>query len=341
MPENKIRTPIILLPQMVVSSILSGTFIYFLFQPAITNFYLGLLIGFQAHLYISLFEIYLKPKLSRRNFFLAILTSTIAYTTLIIVAVFISIAILNKFNFGFIITNYASILFSPAMGYGLGFGLLMGFVFSSYGMFETLLGRHFLLKLITGKYHKPFEEERVFMFLDLKASTSLAEKLGHSRFLQLLNDFFYDVSIAVTATKGEIYKYVGDGAIISWKMKKVKGKSLPIDCFFQIEYWVQKNKDKYLKKYNVVPELKAGVHGGFVVTGEMGHIKKEIAFLGDVLNTTARIESLCNQLKKKLLVSDELLEKLSAGKYSVEPLGEQEIRGKSKGVKVSSIHSTE
>jgi adenylate cyclase len=340
MPENKRGVFVSLFPQMLVSSLLSGTFIYFLFQPAITNFYLGLLIGFQAHLYISIFENYLKPKLTRRNFFLALLTSTVAYTALIVVAVFMSIAILNKFNFGFILENYASILFSRAMAYGLGFGLLMGFLFSSYGMFETLLGRHFLFKLITGKYHNPFEEERVFMFLDLKASTALAEKMGHSRFLQLLNDFFYDVSVAVTATKGEIYKYVGDGAIISWKMKKVIGKSSPIDCYFLIESRIQKNRGRYLKKYNVVPVFKAGIHGGFVVTGEMGHIKKEIAYLGDVINTAARIESLCNKLNKALLVSDELLEKLSVEKYTVAPQGEQEIRGKSKGVKISSVHLT-
>jgi adenylate cyclase len=338
MPENKRGVFISLFPQMLVSSLLSGIFIYFLFEPAITNLYLGLLIGFQAHLYISVFETYLKPKLTRRNFFLALLTSTVAYTALIVVAVFMSIAILNRFNFVFIINNYASILFSRAMGYGLGFGLLMGFVFSSYAMFETLLGRHFLIKLITGKYHNPFEEERVFMFLDLKASTALAEKMGHSRFLQLLNDFFYDVSIAVKATKGEIYKYVGDGAIISWKMKKVIGKSLPIDCYFLIDSRVKKNRETYLKKYNVVPDFKAGIHGGFVVTGEMGHVKKEIAYLGDVLNTAARIESLCNQLNKTLLITDELLEKMSVGKYTVEPHGEQAIRGKSKGVKVSSIH---
>jgi adenylate cyclase len=205
-------------------------------------------------------------------------------------------------------------------------------------MFETLLGKNFLFKLFVGKYHNPFEESRVFMFLDIKSSTTLAEKLGHKVYLQLLNDFFYDVSIAVSETKGEIYKYVGDEAIISWKMKKVTGKSLPLDCFFRIDAEIEKNRSKYLRKYNIVPEFKAGIHGGTVVTGEMGHMKKEIAFLGDVLNTTARIESLCNTLNQNLLVSDQLLEKLSTEKYKTEQLGEKEMRGKSKAVKISAVH---
>ncbi len=328
-----------MLPQMFLSALLSGTFIYLFFKPAISNFFLGLLIGFQAHLYITTFEMYLKPRLSRRNFFLALSTSTIAYIILIVLAVFIAIIILNRFNFQIILTNFKSILFSSAMGYGLSFGLGMSFIFSSYSMFETLLGKHFLLKLFIGKYHNPFEESRVFMFLDLKSSTMLAEKMGHKAFLQLLNDFFYDVSIAVSATKGEIYKYVGDEAIISWKMKKVTGNTLPLDCFFRIESEIVKNRTKYLHKYDLVPEFKAGLHGGTVVTGEMGYVKKEITFLGDVLNTTARIEALCNPLNRKLLVSDELIQKLSTGKYRIEPLGEQKIRGKSHSVKISAVHS--
>lgn len=338
MPENKRKTYLRLLPQMLAASLLSGVFIYLIFQPSISNFYLGFLVGFQAHLYISTFEMYLKPYLSKRNFFLALLTSTAAYIILIVFAVFIAIVVLNRFNFKIIISNFESILFSTAMGYGLLFGLVMSFVFSSYAMFEMLLGKHFLFKLFTGKYHNPFEEERVFMFLDLKSSTTLAEKLGHKTFLQLLNDFFYDASIAIGEAKGEIYKYVGDEAIITWKLKKVTGQDLPIACFFDIAKAVEKNREKYLKKYGMIPVFKAGLHGGSVVTGEMGHMKKEIAFLGDVLNTTSRIEGLCNSLEKSFLVSDELLEKLDTGKYKIEPTGEHVLRGKQSGIRISAVH---
>jgi adenylate cyclase len=341
MPDNARKKYLSLIPQMLAASLLTGVFIYFFFQPSPANFFLGLLIGFQAHLYISTFEMYIKPKLSKRNFFLALLTSTLAYVVLIVVAVFIAIIILNEFKVALVISNYRTIILSPAMGYGLIFGLVLSLLFSSYAMFEMLLGRHFLIKLFTGKYHNPFEEARVFMFLDLKSSTSMAEKLGHKVFLQLLNDFFYDVSVAVAATKGEIYKYVGDEAIVTWKINKVAGKSLPLDCFFRIESEIQKNRASYEKRYNLVPAFKAGLHGGIVVTGEMGHMKKEIAFLGDVLNTTARIEELCKILGKKLLVSDYLLEQLSVKKYHIEPIGEQTIRGKSKTVSVSSVHSIE
>ena len=337
MPESARKTYVSLIPQMLVAALVSGLFIYFLFSPAIANFFLGFLVGLQSHLYITTYEIFVKPRLSRRNFFLALATGTLVYIFLIVFSVFIAITILNNFNISLVFANFKTILFSTAMAYGLSFGLVLSFVFSSYSMFETLLGRHFLFKLFTGKYHRPFEEERVFMFLDLKSSTALAEKLGHKIFLQLLNDFFYDVSQAVMHAKGEIYKYVGDEAIITWKMKTVAGKSLPLDCFFRIDVEIEKNRQKYMKRYGLVPEFKAGMHGGTVVTGEMGYIKKEIAFLGDVINTTSRIESLCNVLNKRMLVSDELVSRLQTAKYIPEPLGAFALRGKEKSVAISSV----
>lgn len=339
MPESAKKTYVSLIPQMLVASLISGLFIYLLFSPAIANFFLGFLVGLQSHLYITTYEIFVKPRLSRRNFFLALATGTLVYIFLIVLSVFIAITILKDFKISLVFANFKTILFSTAMAYGLSFGLVLSFVFSSYSMFETLLGRHFLFKLFTGKYHRPFEEERVFMFLDLKSSTALAEKLGHKVFLQLLNDFFYDVSQAVMHSKGEIYKYVGDEAIITWKMKHVTGKSLPLDCFFRVELEIEKNRQKYMKRYGRVPEFKVGIHGGTVVTGEMGYIRKEIAFLGDVLNTTSRIESMCNALGYRLLVSDFLLEKINTGKYRVEPLGEQELKGKQQSVRISTVHS--
>ena len=45
-----------------------------------------------------------------------------------------------------------------------------------------------------------------------------------------------------------------------------------------------------------MPEFKAGMYCGKVVSGEMGSTKMEIAFLEDVINTTARIEEECNGL---------------------------------------------
>jgi adenylate cyclase len=81
-------------------------------------------------------------------------------------------------------------------------------------------GPEVLLKMILGRYRKPREEERVFMFLDLKSSTRIAEKLGHVLYSQLLQACFADVSQVVINTRAEIYQYVGDEIVLSWSMQE-------------------------------------------------------------------------------------------------------------------------
>ncbi|MBL3654596.1 adenylate/guanylate cyclase domain-containing protein [Fulvivirga sediminis] len=199
-------------------------------------------------------------------------------------------------------------------------------------------GRGVFFETLLGKYHSPINEERIFMFLDLKSSTTIAEKLGHKRYFKLLNRFFEDVTKAIIEREGEIYQYVGDEVVITWKLEYGVSKANCVRCFFDIEDIIQQKAHKYMEKYGVTPSFKAGLHCGEVTTGEVGTFKKDIIFTGDVLNTTSRIESKCNEFNKRLLISGELALLLPLNDdYEVEELGDLDLRGKRKPVKVHSI----
>ena len=196
-----------------------------------------------------------------------------------------------------------------------------------------------LTDLILGNYHKPKSEERIFMFLDLRSSTSTAEQLGDEVYFNYIQDFFIDTTDAILETKGEIYQYVGDEIIVSWKMKNGIERANTIRCFFSIQNEIEKKRNYYLKKYNRVPGFKAGIHSGKVTTGEIGIVKKDITFTGDVLNTTARIQEQCNAYGLDLLVSNELLRLLPLGKnMKSENIGEINLRGKESKVALSTVH---
>lgn len=323
--------------QALISGFITGLFIY-LIETHWISLFLGFMVGGQVYTYLVLYETYIKPWFSRKNVFLSLIISTVLYIAIIIFSVFLSILIFNGFNFSPIVAGYRQIILSDTMLYGLIFGFVLSFFFSSYSMFDTLLGKNFLIKVFLGRYNRPFEEERIFMFLDLKSSTTIAEKLGHKKFLSLLNDFFRDLAEPVVATRGEIHKYVGDEAIISWKMKYGDGTTNPINCFFSFRDRIVENEKRYLKKYDLVPRFKAAIHGGTVVTGEMGFVKKEIAYLGDVLNTTSRIESACHEFNKDLIVSGEMIKRMKPGKsFIVEPLGKIRFRGKEIPVSIFAV----
>jgi adenylate cyclase len=215
----------------------------------------------------------------------------------------------------------------------IAFSLVISVVMIFLETVNRLIGQKVMAGLLTGKYHKPVSEERFVMFLDIAGSTSIAEKIGDLQFHSFLNDFFCDISTPVRDNYGDIYKYVGDEVIITWLYKKRKKLCSPLDAFFSVCTVIKKNEQKYAGKYGIVPEFRAGLHYGKVILGEMGSYKQEIAILGDVMNTTSRIQSNCRPLNVNLLVSKAAREKLLqlyAGETSraFVSAGEYELRGK-------------
>jgi len=173
------------------------------------------------------------------------------------------------------------------------------------------------------------EVERVFMFLDITSSTSIAENLGHVKYFELLNDFFNDLAKPIEAHKGEIYQYVGDEVVVSWALEEGISDANCLHCFFDILDTIDELSYKYLDKYDMVPAFKAGMHYGKVSTGTIGTIKKEIIYTGDVLNTTSRIEGQCNQYNVNLLLSKDLMNKLpDENQFNFVEIGEISLRGK-------------
>jgi len=201
-------------------------------------------------------------------------------------------------------------------------------------MVNDKYGPGVFLDFLLGKYFKPRREERIFMFLDLRSSTTIAEKLGEEKYFGFIKDVFKDATPSILDSKGEIYQYVGDEIIISWKMENGKKNANCLRCFFDVQHALIRKSDYYLEKYGVNPEFKAGLHYGFVMAGEVGIVKRDIAFSGDVLNTAARIQAKCNDLDVNILFSKYLMDKLALPPHVFEfrKMGDMLLRGKNQTV---------
>jgi adenylate cyclase len=176
------------------------------------------------------------------------------------------------------------------------------------------LGPGMFWKLFLGKYSTPQEEEHIFMFLDLKSSTSYAEQIGHIKYSEMIQRCFYDLNELLERYKANIYQYVGDEAVLTWNMRDGFLYNNCIMIYYAFVKKINENRESYLSDFGFVPEFKAGIHFGKVTVTEVGVIKKEIAYHGDVLNTGARIQGKCNDLNTSLLISEELHSKLSGAK---------------------------
>jgi adenylate cyclase len=209
------------------------------------------------------------------------------------------------------------------------FSLAASFVFVFVMAVNKLLGQNVLLSFVTGRYHRPRLEERVLLFIDMEGSTGLAERLGPLAFHRLLNHFMTDLTDPIVAARGEIYSYVGDELIATWKLEEGISQARCVRaCFAAFDALAQK-ANKYRRDFGAAVNFRAGLHCGPLVTGEMGSIKTEIVFLGDTVNTTARIQELSRQTGDRILASADLVDRLQLPSGIVKrSLGDLRLRGK-------------
>ena len=225
--------------------------------------------------------------------------------------------------------NFWSFIESPGTFIYLAYVFLVNSLITFLWEITRLLGRGNFFKLITGKFYTPKEEYRIFMFVDLRSSTTIAEKLGHFLYSSFIKDCFYDLAI-VHQYGAQIYQYVGDEAVLTWQPSRMKNMSECIDAFWAFDDILSKKYDSYLDKYGIVPVFKAGVSIGMATVVEIGDLKKEIAYHGNVLNTAARIEALCNEYNEKMLVSKKFYDAVinEDSSYSYTKVAETQLRGK-------------
>jgi len=195
-----------------------------------------------------------------------------------------------------------------------------------------------LWALMVGRYHRPREEARTFLFLDLRDSTAIAEHLGLRRYSQFIRQCFLDLTEFVLRFQAQIYQFVGDEVVLTWPETPAKAGAKSLKTFFGFQSRLRERQDWYRKEFGVAPEFRGGVEAGLVTATEVGDIKREIAFHGDALNTAARLLELCREYDASILVSWRIRESIASEPGLASELqGEITLRGKREPVAVYDV----
>lgn len=329
-----VKAGLLILPSLA-GMVIGGFVAVFLISPhptvrtLIQGMICGLLIGFTV-IYL---EYFVFDRIRKLTIIMIVILRSIIFTAVIVVSYIVSDLLV--FGIGTFIYDMKTFLLPS---FGTAIISIMSIMLAIN--INRLLGQKALIRLLIGLYHKPVKEERIFMFIDLTSSTAVAEEIGDVRFHSFLNDFFFDATRPIVECKGEIYKYVGDEIIVTWTMKRGIRDYNCLECYFQIADRIRRRHDEYVSKYGVSPHFTAGIHSGTVVIGEMGDYKREVAFLGDVVNTASRIQSECRTRSRGLIVSGELKNGLAAGSirsFVFESLGSIALRGKKQEIHLYSV----
>lgn len=228
--------------------------------------------------------------------------------------------------------------FRGSIAFGVAMSLLANLIVETGG----LLGFTTLKNILTGRYVQPRREQKAFLLVDMRDSTGLAESLGPIRFHELLNSFFRDIAEAAFESEAEIHKYVGDEAILTWPIDAALADGECLSCPFLARDLIARNAEHYRKRYGIVPTFRAALHCGEIVAGEIGDVRREIAYVGDTLNVAARLLEAAKGLGHDTLVSQDLLDivRLPAG-LKATPLPTLAIRGRAAPLGIAALSTAD
>lgn len=204
---------------------------------------------------------------------------------------------------------------------------------------RDLIGPSLFTSLLLGRYHRPTREERIFLFLDVAGSTHFADRHGDLETQAYLGRIFSTLSLPVRRSNGSIDDYIGDMALVTWPLHRGVREAACLRCVFDFAALLKQQAPTWQARFGQVPEFRAVLHCGWVVTAEIGLERHKIAYFGDVVNTTGRLESLSKSLDERVLVSADLLGAIRSlpQDLAADNLGLHLLKGRTEPLEVSAI----
>lgn len=300
----------------------------------ITN---GILSGALLGVYTALLELQLfSGRIRRRIRFIPLMFFRIfVYSLLTTIILFLVFSLSRVFWFDM---SFRQVLFSRefyeyiierdfkvVLAYSI---VIISLVIFTYQIVRKI-GQGFLINIITGKYYHPRKTRRIFLFLSILDAEAISRKLSPLHYFNFVNDIIYDITPPILTFHGKIYHYVDNEMVVYWQPQMGFKNASCIRAYFSMCEQLNLRREYYIKKYKVAPQLRAAMHLGEVVQGEIGHGKTEIDFYGDVLNSTSR---LLHQTSMDLpfLLSGLLLQETELPEdYKEEFVGNIYLKGKS------------
>lgn len=273
----------------------------------------GLVIGVLGSGFIVLNEVVLNEKNIRKlKFRNLVMYKTLLYSSFLSITVLVVVTISRAHFAEMTLREYIDadllhyFIYEDDYLFIVLYALIATLIFIFTYQMSRKMGQGVLWGFVTGKFHQPKEGDYVFMYLDISGSTKIAEDLGDLEYNKFLNKFFFDITESITKNYGKIYRYIGDEVCITWKANKTFNLDRAIQTYYNAKDAIEAEGANYKKTFGFVPKFTAGVHHGNVVVGEIGEIKSQICFIGDVLYETSIIEKACKTFNSKLLISHAL-----------------------------------
>jgi adenylate cyclase len=203
-------------------------------------------------------------------------------------------------------------------------------------LLDTYVGRQSGGRVLEGQIQRGSGEtiNAVIWLCDLRGFTDLSEKLPRDTLIDLLNSYFGAMCDAVASEGGEVLKFIGDAMLAIFPIAGNRGLTCRAALAAAVRAQAALVEENARRDQANLPRIDYGLalHVGDVIYGNIGSdTRLDFTVIGPAVNLTARIESLCRQLGRQLLLSSNFVEAsgisaTSLGRFALKGVGsEQEI----------------
>ena len=213
----------------------------------------------------------------------------------------------------------------------------IGFMYETFGQYIDSKVRSRVL--IDGYDQKGETIDVAVLFVDIRNSTLICEKMPPDDFVSLLNEFFKIAINVISKNNGVVNKFMGDAILAFWGQAFLS-TSPCLDAAaasLQICQKLEEMNVDWLKRFGFAVEIGIGIHYGSVIAGNIGGAeRKEFTIIGDTVNTAKRLEELTKITETKINISENVLPFIENA-FETGYIGDYELKGKNQTEAIYSL----
>jgi adenylate cyclase len=185
-----------------------------------------------------------------------------------------------------------------------------------------------------GQEYNAERRDGTILFCDIRNFTNLFESVDPLKAVKFANSVLAELGEEVERVGGTVDRFTGDGFLAHFGIASESSCHIRDACRAALEMRSSLrdiNNKRYKEVQNVV-SVGIGIHTGTVAFGEIKTAQiNQKTVLGDVVNTTSRIEELTKYFSVDILLSEDSYQYVR-DEYQLQKMPTKQLRGKEKEV---------
>jgi adenylate cyclase len=181
----------------------------------------------------------------------------------------------------------------------------------------------------------------VLWYADIRGFTPIADATPGSVLVEMLDDIFETLTAALRPHGGQVLKFLGDGMLASFAFVAATRDETcghALDAAVEAMHSLDRLNADRARMGKPIATVDLALHLGEVLYGNVGAVDRlDFTVIGPAVNEVARIETLCEPLGRKVLVSAELAAAIR-NKSRLESLGAHLLRGVREAKEIFALH---